>query len=318
MKRPAIFVILVFWALFAAGCGFSGAKPSTAQINTATPMAAKTMPYPEIPKQTEPIVQPRTPTSVFLTPTSTPTPIQPTATTTILSTVPVATAQAMVLELLNNTVCRLPCWWGITPGKTTWEEARAFLLPLAKDGEWRSEQILEGLNKAGFLFALPANQLSQSYSYDQDGLIQLIEIHLPLQPFYNLSTILTEYGEPEEVWIKALGLQDWGAYMLLSYPSQGFLAMYSFSVLPNRQKNVIPICFDGTQPETSRTLALWNSDNKWSVQEVSNRAASIWFDDYPRYLPLQQATGLTLEEFYQTFKDGNPGACLETPLDLWW
>ena len=36
--------------------------------------------------------------------------------------------QKLVQELLeNNGGCKLPCWWGFTPGKTTWVEARQIL-----------------------------------------------------------------------------------------------------------------------------------------------------------------------------------------------
>ncbi len=37
-----------------------------------------------------------------------------------VTTLPTGEAQKMVQELLeNNAGCRLPCWWGIVPGKTT-------------------------------------------------------------------------------------------------------------------------------------------------------------------------------------------------------
>src|SRR5688572_13990138 len=37
-------------------------------------------------------------------------------------------AKRLVRDLLeNNAGCKLPCWWGITPGKTTWSEARQIL-----------------------------------------------------------------------------------------------------------------------------------------------------------------------------------------------
>ena len=35
------------------------------------------------------------------------------------------------------------------------------------------------------------------------------------------------------------------------------------------------------------------------------------------FLPLYDATGMTVAEFYENFKDPNTTACLETPLDLW-
>ena len=39
-------------------------------------------------------------------------------------------AKPRIIEMLQtNAGCRLPCWWGITPGKTRWEEVHALLSP---------------------------------------------------------------------------------------------------------------------------------------------------------------------------------------------
>jgi hypothetical protein len=53
-----------------------------------------------------------------------PTPKPPTPTVppspTLVPTLTADQEQALVLDLLqNNAGCRLPCWWGFTPGKTT-------------------------------------------------------------------------------------------------------------------------------------------------------------------------------------------------------
>jgi hypothetical protein len=69
--------------------------------------------------------------TLTLTPLPTHTP-SPSPTPTAYPTLPVEQARARLLELLaTNGNCRLPCLWGITPGKTTFEEARTILQPLA-------------------------------------------------------------------------------------------------------------------------------------------------------------------------------------------
>jgi hypothetical protein len=53
-------------------------------------------------------------------------------TLTPLPALSVEEAQAFVDELLEtNHGCDLPCWWGITPGETTWEEAYQFFASFA-------------------------------------------------------------------------------------------------------------------------------------------------------------------------------------------
>ena len=46
---------------------------------------------------------------------------------------PFATDQArqMVMSLFEKNPCGLPCWWGITPGETTWGQAWQLLMRLA-------------------------------------------------------------------------------------------------------------------------------------------------------------------------------------------
>ena len=94
-----------------------------------------------------------TPTIVASTPVSTLTPTKPLLTLTRISTptltplltntptskptptrFPPEQAELMVLDLLeNNGGCLLPCWWGIVPGQTTWEEAHDLLMPITFD-----------------------------------------------------------------------------------------------------------------------------------------------------------------------------------------
>jgi len=79
--------------------------PDTSLQDTSTPS-----PQPEIPTQTP--LPPRP--SKALTPTSVP-------------TLADSEEQELVLNLLqDNGGCQLPCWWGFTPGETTWHTAQEF------------------------------------------------------------------------------------------------------------------------------------------------------------------------------------------------
>ena len=58
----------------------------------------------------------------------------PTSTKTILPTLEPTQAILLVEDLLvNNAGCKLPCWWGIIPGTTEWNEAKQFLQTFAID-----------------------------------------------------------------------------------------------------------------------------------------------------------------------------------------
>ncbi|MFT3893686.1 MAG: hypothetical protein QM730_18815 [Anaerolineales bacterium] len=73
-----------------------------------------------------------TSTSTLMIPTLTPTP-HPTlsATQTIVPTLSTDEALQQIKELYkDNGGCDLPCWWGIVPGETTWEQTKQLLGPL--------------------------------------------------------------------------------------------------------------------------------------------------------------------------------------------
>lgn len=118
--------------------------PITASSPTVTPTA--------FPTQTSTITT--TPTAKPSA-TTTPTPTQ--TRTPEITPLPTEQVQAWIKEQMKtNPSCRLPCWWGITPGKTTWIEAQAFLAPYATRIRFRE---LEDKFIAGVFFSigLPKN-----------------------------------------------------------------------------------------------------------------------------------------------------------------
>ena len=100
---------------------FAGCTQSTESTITSSPTALDLL-ISASPTETMP------PT---LTPTSTNT-LTPTFTPTTVPTLPAEEARKRLLELLaTNGDCRLPCLWGITPGKSNHQEARNILIPLS-------------------------------------------------------------------------------------------------------------------------------------------------------------------------------------------
>src|SRR5690242_550646 len=49
-----------------------------------------------------------------------------------IPTLDTASARQQVLKLFEtNNGCHLPCWWGIIPGKTKWDDALNILAPIS-------------------------------------------------------------------------------------------------------------------------------------------------------------------------------------------
>jgi hypothetical protein len=240
------------------------------------------------------------------------------ATLTPLPTLLPDEAQAIVIELLEtNAGCRLPCWWGITPGQTTWEEALRFLerfalrisIYLGQDGMY-----------ADVYFPVPrevpyAYNLWQYYMI-QEGIVEEIEVYN--YDFANhtyLPEFLETYGQPEEVWVRTYRPEHMGNEpfeIALFYPQQGILMNTPGGGGGGVEGNVIRNCLrDMNWP----FLYLWSPERQITFAEAEEKYLSGPDSGY--FLPLFDATGMTVAEFYENFKDPNTTACLETPLDLW-
>ena len=74
------------------------------------------------------------------------------------------------------------------------------------------------------------------------------------------------------------------------------------------------------EAEAKLTLWSWNPDNDISIAEVVEiKTVDEGFTSRRAYhfKSLEEATSMTLDEFYQVFKDPDTTQCLETPADLW-
>ena len=123
---------------------------------------------------------------------------------TPLPTLSALESEKRILELFyNNLDCMLPCWWGITPGETTWQEVWRQLSSLDPD------PYISDISSTS-QFVIPISEKSSpSYSVDirldiTDTIVQVINTYTYKiePPFINrLDKFLNNYGMPTEVWI---------------------------------------------------------------------------------------------------------------------
>ena len=139
INYPHMFIIITIISLGLAQCVSSVTIPPTnTSENPATPTLTITS------TQTQTLTQTHIATLSFLP----------------LPTLNPEEEQATILTLLkSNNGCDLPCWWGITPGKTT---------------KLDTEQILRGLN-LNFLEYIP----QQLVGVDLPGLDKAFLLHFP-------------------------------------------------------------------------------------------------------------------------------------------
>jgi hypothetical protein len=132
--------------------------------------------------------------------------------------------------------------------------------------------------------------------------------------FYELPNILSQHGIPDSVLIGTLaGLfrdgGSWGFHILLLYPDQGILINYT------TQMQIIGENILGCPSNAHVEFELYPSgegDLFFTLLEPTNWPQNI----KSNYKPLEEVTSITLDDFYQTFRQ-QTNICIETPANLW-
>jgi hypothetical protein len=278
-----------------------------------------------------PSKRPSTPEPPTLTPSPTPIPqtstatSRPTLTPTLAPTLTADEEKTVVLSLLqDNAGCRLPCWWGFTPGETKWQAAQTFFLSLGKKIPGGSD---DGSSSYGVAFDVPQHQLflRQSYIVREDETIDMITILALGSPGYEkefaedldnylLSQLLTTYGQPSQVLLQTY-LAPNGTYpfhLLLYYPEQGIMVRYID--LAERDGEILRFC----PKQPGITLWLWSPERRMTIMDIAVIGLEGFPEDEVAYFrPVDEVTEMSIERFYQTFAQPADDTCLETPADLW-
>lgn len=288
------------------------------------------------------------PSSTFIDKTNTPIDIEyPVQESTKVSTPTIHTlTQAtkddytyLINLLKNNGDCSLPCFWGITPGKSKFEEARQILLPL---NEISDSLNLNPIGVSNFnmvykeidlgvhlnlnfntssnndvvnwvsLTSWALRELSQGNFEDINNSV----LYEQLLRIYSMPNILTAYGEPTTILLRTnseLPSQGKGDFnVLLLYYDKGILAHYKMP-MEVHESNIVGC------PENS-TIELFLVDPVGI--ESANDLLEIYSDPYKfediygHYKPINEATSLSLSEFVKIFS-GFSSNCIETPAYYW-
>ncbi len=239
--------------------------------------------------------------------------------------------QALVLNLLqDNGNCRLPCWWGFTPGETVWATAESFFLSHGKKiGEHDDSQV--AVYTVSFYIPNHGSRINQNYSTTNSERIDAITVHaiLPRRDDqlvygdvqfakdwgpYMLPQMLTTYGQPSKVFLETFtGTPDGGQppfSLLLYYPEKGILVRY-YGPVEERGKT-LRVC----PSQADISLWLWSPEHSMTLDRIAN-LGGLPLGDLSGFRSLEEATGMSVEKFFQSFVRPNNKTCLETPIDMW-
>jgi hypothetical protein len=298
MNNPKL--LILFSIILLTACGPAPAATSAPATETVLPT-----------RQVTPM-----PTS---TPTYKPSPTM-TITMTPMSTLSAIDAENELLEVLrNNGGCSFPCFWGFTPGISKAESFYSFMYKFIEISPYIDMTIPRDD------IALYVNPYAQGGYRGDSETISWISIDLRVRQkvksieipygdpyysdyfkYYTLPYLLTTYGPPEQAYVFLdTGIADMGLgidlYLLhLDYSKQGWVAHLQMPLWHIKNK------FVGCPSEALTSLRLWSPD--FPARDYELTPSDLF--------TIEEATGMTVEEFYQKFKDPANTDCLETPSDI--
>lgn len=305
-------IIWVWGVVVLVGCGHENRPSIDVKPATIYPMEAELSP--DIPK------------------------IRPTTTITPFPSLSTAEVDELIDELMKtNGGCELPCWWGMTPGITSKQEAQLFFKQF-EGGVGFSQFVKSG----GTISDVNRNtgfKVSVGFTWEEDVLWYLdisaffytrpefsrslnqLEIDNPLyyeiMADYTLENVLSEYGQPSQVFVKTYNLDPrW-------YPTNTQLLYLDKGILFGYQSRNTMFDIGGGEIWISTcpsigliTLRLF----KPSVYSSNPSLADIFgfnYSGYSGYKYLENATNMTVEEFTEVFQNPNCDVLLETPAEIW-
>ena len=263
-------------------------------------------------------------------------------------------AKNLVFELLaDNGDCQLPCLWGMTPGDTDRQTLDIFI---SKFENMITPDIYVSVDDfgdfGGFFLGYRKDNIhintdfSYYYENKESDRLDLLGIRgyamhekgkdldwlsLDVSPLYGdasfnqiytyyfLPQILSNYGPPSQVLLKPFlddpqraDVQWWPFSIVLLYPEQGIFIEYV------SRRETVGANFAACPSKSTISLAVWDPQSSLSLEYVVQKAGSQINElNIASFKSVENATSMTLEEFYEVFRDPRNIACVETPQELW-
>lgn len=217
----------------------------------------------------------------------------------------------------NNGGCRLPCWWGFIPGETEWTKARSYLTPLVS-----VIYLIGSPNDPIYYFdvSVPVptdiypDNLSQRYTV-QEGIIEMIEVHIGNTSNYYLHHFLDTYGPPSEVWISTYREPreaDLPFSTVLFYRGQSMMIEYGIGA--DKEGDEVVACLNYY---LSANLVVWPPNDHLTFEQATSNTIQSGIFAQQGYIELNEAAGIDASSFYEIFSDTDNQECIRTPAALW-
>lgn len=238
-----------------------------------------------------------------------------TPTSTLIPTLAPTEAQVFLRELIaTNGDCRFPCWFGITPGETSFENALAFFRKFTKvEVDEKSKLIVYfDLEKI-----VGKDKWLTAELFVEENVINEIVL---FQNYFN-KELITGLHAPSQILIYIIESpsNDLPDRFDLSffYPIEGILVNYTNDIILPEPTESIEICLEDLNPNFV-TILLWNN----AIDRTFNEAAGTYIlgpGPYKRkYYPIKEVTDVSdLQNFFEKYIDPDKKACLVAQPTQW-
>jgi hypothetical protein len=227
----------------------------------------------------------------------------------------------MVTGLIEgNGGCNLPCWWGISPGATTLQDALGLLSRI-------DPGIVDRVPSGESAFWLEASTpvppeytvrevLSQWFLVDS-GIITMMNAQPGASGKYQLSTFVADTGIPTMSWIRVdLGIEspsgNVSTVLLVYYQHRGLVAKYSQIGKLDRSKELLNVCYF---EEPMDSMYLWHPKPVDEIESImiENDIATVGTREF---VELSTATGKPETEQWNSLVSGSQ-LCMEIQAKPW-
>lgn len=247
---------------------------------------------------------------------------------TPLAPLPPEQAEAKFRYLYEHNPCRLPCWWGITPGVTGWQRAWQDLSRFSTNKEqWEMKFERNAIDPSHLYFHAYFNYpdfkgtplAEQDYVIRRDNFkIDYIGIHAGDNRKFSIPQILASYGKPKEIYLLELAsaIGSYSVTLFLYYPQYGFMTRHYAEIeYEDTIDGTITACYDfesKSDTDMGTVLLLWSSAKEINLMDIARLQISDIAPETIDWLdPLQQISSLSVNDFYRKFAGITTPPCID-------
>jgi len=264
-------------------------------------------------------------------PTSTLFPPTPTQTLTPAPTLTDAQSQTYLFNLLkDNAGCKLPCWWGITPGVTYWVDARKLIEYMGYGTSDHPHGNLYTYHGSGsFRWSSPFTPIDIGF-YDEESIVEGIDVDSianedtnffrTLWKSYSPEQVIATYGPPTRILVGVFEYTNFlkSSRVTLIYDDGKFMMDYESQALAVdiKGKPMFRVCPSWGDITWGPKLDMFilSPNNTMSLEEYIQLISSYNFTGAKS---IDEAAGISPSEFTQRFIPGHGPACFDTPQEMW-